>query len=267
MNVPTGSLPATGSAPKRRRWWRSQGARILASRLLVVVLALLVWQIISGWTDLVAPVGPTLSTLVDEFRDGSLQAPLWSTVRAAVGGFLLAAAIALPLGVFLGRSTYFRDVFDPMIVGLFSVPRLLIYPVLLAIFGIGVGAKLSLGGLAAFFPMVITTTAAIKSLDPTLTKVARVFGCGRLKAARLIYLPAAAPSIIAALRLGFSVSFVTVVLAEMFVTDEGLGEVIKKAYGLQQVDRMFAVVTLIMVGALAINLAMWGLERRVQRSR
>jgi NitT/TauT family transport system permease protein len=258
--------PRPREVPSPSRSRRRESLRTLASRVLVIVVVLLLWQLAATASDLVAPVVPTFEALIDEFRAGTLQEPLWSTLRAAVGGFMLAAVVALPLGVSLGRSSYARQAFEPAIVGLFSVPRLLIYPVMLSIFGIGLSAKLGLGALAAFFPMTITTMAAVRSLNPILGKVARAFNCSPLQALRKIYLPAAAPSIIAAMRLGFSVSFVTVILAEMFVTDQGLGEVVKQAYGLQQTERMFSIVALIMGGALVVNLSLWAVERRVDRS-
>lgn len=242
----------------------SDRQKIAAIRLALIAVALGGWQIAAEATDLVAPVIPAFRELVDGFREGDLGEPAWSSIRAAFGGFALAVVVALPVGYVLGRSRYLRETYDPVIAGLFSVPRILIYPVMLSIFGIGLDAKLVLGALAAFFPMVITTTAAIHALDPILIRLARSLGANPVQTFVKFELPATAPSIVAAVRLGFSVSFVTVILSEMFVTDAGLGQVVTKAYGLQQQNLMYGVVALIFIGALVVNLALWSVERRLR---
>jgi NitT/TauT family transport system permease protein len=233
-------------------------------RLAVPVVLLLIWVVAAGRTTLVPSFGSTVSALVDGFGDGWINAPLWDSMQAVLGGFAIAAGVGLPLGVLLGRSKFLGSVFDPLIAGTFAVPRIIIYPVLLAYFGVGLSAKLWMGAISAFFPIVMNTTAGIREVNPTLVKMGRSMNAGPLKLARKIHLPAAAPSVMVGLRIGFSISFIGVIIAELFASTEGLGRVVRRAYAFQQLPRMYAVVLLIALIAFAGNLILWTLERRLR---
>ena len=185
-------------------------------------------------------------------------------MKAVFGGFAIAAAVGLPLGIALGRSRFLGSVFDPLIAGTFAVPRIIIYPVLLAYFGVGVSAKLWMAAISAFFPIVMNTTAGIRDVNPTLVKMGRSMSCNTVQLARKIYLPAAAPTVAVGLRIGFSISFISVIIAELFASAEGLGRVVDRAYAFQQLPRMYSVVLLIALIAFAGNLVLWTLERRLR---
>lgn len=241
---------------------RGRTTAILLGHVVLILIVLLVWQCVALLSSgLVPTVGPTFAALVAEFGDNNVLEPLWSTLRAVLGGFLIGAAVGLPAGVLLGRSAYLRKTFDPLISAVFSIPRILIYPAMLAYFGIGVQSKLALAAVAGFFPVLITTIAAVASIRPILTHVARTLGCSPVQTVVKVYLPAAAAPIVAALRVGFSVSFVTVVSAEMFVADTGLGHELLNAYGTQQTERMFALMVLALVIAMGVSTLLWRIER------
>ncbi len=259
MRVPQEAvLPAQlrEGAPRHKR------TAVVLGHAALLLVVLIVWQcvgLVSG--GLVPTVFPTFDALAAEFADDTLLDPLWSTFRAVLVGFLVGAAVALPAGVLVGRSPYLRKAFDPLISAVFSIPRILIYPAMLALFGIGVPSKLALAAISGFFPILITTIAAVGNIRPILTHVARTLGCTRLQTVFKVYLPSTAASIVAALRLGFSVSFVTVVSAEMFVADTGLGQELLNAYGLQQTERMFALMMLALIIAMGVSMLLWRLER------
>jgi NitT/TauT family transport system permease protein len=241
-------------------------ARLWLGRLAVPLVLIVVWVVVAARTTLVPSLGSTVSTLVDGFGDGWVLTPLGDSMQAVIGGFLIASGVGLPLGVLLGRSRFLGTVFDPLIAGLFSVPRIIIYPVLLAYFGVGLSAKLWMAAVSAFFPIVMNTTAGIREVSPTLVKMGRSMSCGPLQLARKVYLPAAAPTVMVGLRIGFSISFISVIIAELFAASEGLGRVVDRAYAFQKLPRMYAVVLLIALIAFAGNLILWALERRLRAS-
>ena len=179
-------------------------------------------------------------------------------------GFAIAAALGLVVGVVLGRSRFLGAVFDPVITGLFAVPRIILYPVILVAVGVGLEAKVWLVVVSAFFPIVLNTIAGVRNVSPTLIKLGRSLGCSRLQLARKIYLAAAAPTVMVGVRMGFSIAFISVIVAELFAATTGLGLLVQKAYGLQQYADMFAVVLLITSIALAGNVLLWVLERRIR---
>jgi NitT/TauT family transport system permease protein len=256
---------ATGAGLARPRGARlSRRTKLWLGWLAVPLLLALAWVVATQLSTLVPSLGSTVSALANGFSDGWVLTPLGDTMQAVLGGFVIATAAGLSLGVALGRSRFLGATFDPLITGLFAVPRIIIYPVLLAYFGVGISAKLWMAAISAVFPIVMNTTAGVRDVNPTLVKMGRSMSCGPLQLMRKIYLPAAAPTVMVGLRIGFSISFISVVIAELFASAEGLGHVVRRAYAFQQLPRMYAVVLLIALIAFAGNLVLWALERRIR---
>lgn len=249
-----------GAAPRRL----SDSAKVTLGRLAVPIVLALAWVVADRASDLIPSVGSTVSTLVDSFTEGWIWDPLWDTGQAVVAGFVIAAVIGLPFGIAMGRLRYFGRLFDPIVDGLFAVPRIILYPVMLAMFGVGVSAKLWMAAISAFFPIVMNTAAGMREVSPTLVKLGRSLKASRLQMVRKLYLPAATPSVMVGLRIGFSISFIAVIIAELFASPKGLGRILDLAYGRQELSRMFAVVLLIVLIAFFVNLALWMLERRLR---
>ena len=242
----------------------SPRAKLWLGWLAVPLVLVVIWVVSASSSSLIPSLGSAISSLVDGFGDGWIYTPLADSMQAVLGGFVIAAAVGLPIGFLLGRSRFLGSVFDPLIAGTFAIPRIIIYPVLLAYFGVGVSAKLWMAAISAFFPIVMNTTAGIREVSPTLVKMGRSMSCSTVQLARKIYLPAAAPTVAVGLRIGFSISFISVIIAELFASAEGLGRLVKRAYAFQQLPRMYSVVLLISLIALAGNLILWTLERRLR---
>jgi NitT/TauT family transport system permease protein len=257
-----GLAPPPARLAERRRLER--GSALWLGRLAVPLFLVVLWLIAAPSSSLVPSFGSTLRALGDGFADGWLLSPLGDTMRAVLGSFVIAAVVGVPFGVVLGRRRFAGEVIDPLLTGVFAVPRVVIYPLLLAMFGVTLSAKLWMGAISAFFPIVMSTSAGVREVSPTLVKLARSLNCGALTRVRKVYLPAAAPTVMAGLRIGFSISFISVIIAEFFATTQGLGRLVQRAYAFEQLPRMFAVVLLIALIAFAGNLALWSLERRLR---
>jgi NitT/TauT family transport system permease protein len=168
----------------------------------VVVIA--AWAVSARVNSLVPPVGPTLTQVVKGFTEGWVLAPMWDTMKAVLGGFLLALTVGFGVGYALGRVQFLATVFDPVVAGLFAVPRIVFYPVLIATFGVTTTAKLWMGVLSAFFPIVLSTAAGIKAVNPVQVRLGRSMNCSRWQLATKIFLPAAAPTIMTGVRIGLA---------------------------------------------------------------
>jgi ABC-type nitrate/sulfonate/bicarbonate transport system permease component len=257
-----GSLPVRPAQPVTRQ--RARARRLWAGWLAVPLVATGAWAVVAEVTDLVSPVGPTLSALADAFTEGWIGAPLANTSIAVFGGFAIAAVAGLLTGFALARVRILAAIFEPILTALFAVPRIILYPVLLAGFGVGIQAKLWMAAISAFFPIAITTTAGVRDVSATLIKLGRSLNCSRRQMVTKIYVPAAAPSLMTGLRIGFSIAFISVIIAELFASSDGLGRVLDRAYAFQQLPRMYAVVLLIVLIAFFVNLALWLIERRLR---
>lgn len=240
--------------------------RRFAGRLGLLGVLVLAWWIVSMSSDLVASPSTTVATLWQGFADGWIDAPLLDSGKAIIVGFVLAALIGVPLGILFGYCRFLGAVVDPFLAMLFAVPRVILYPVILAAVGVGFEAKIWMAVLSAVLPILMNTIAGVRATSDTLLKLGRSMGCGTGGLLHHICLPSAAPAIMVGLRIGLSISFISVIVAELFAATQGLGLVIQSAYGLQQYPRMFAVVLLVTVLALVVNLGLLWLERKVGKS-
>jgi NitT/TauT family transport system permease protein len=255
--------PAGASPPVRRESRLRRPGPLVVGRLLVPVVVLGIWEVSSTRSELIPSIGSTVESLADAFATKDLASSLVDSMQAVGGGFLIAAVVGVALGILLGSSRRLAAVVEPLVTAAFAVPRIVLYPVLLAAFGVGLSAKLWMAVLSAVFPILLNTAAGVRDVDPTLVKLGRSVGCSGLSMARRIYAPAAAPAIMVGIRLGFSVAFISVIIAELFAAAEGLGLVIQQAYAFQDYATMFGVVLLVTAIAFGANLVLWILERRL----
>lgn len=244
----------------RRSW------SLPAARIAVPVLALLAWQLIAPTTTLVPPPVETVSVLFEGFTEGWIYDGLVATSSAVVTGFVLGTAVAFPLGYLIGRSKTLTAIFEPMIAGTFAVPRVILYPILLAVFGVGLQAEAWMVGISAFFPILMSTAAAVRNVSGSLLKLGRSLNASRFQIARKIVIPEAAPGIMVGIRIGFSIAFIAAIIAELFAAKDGIGLMISHAHAVLDLPRMYALVLLVMLSAFGGNMLLWWAERRLRRA-
>lgn len=243
-----------------------QRRKVVLARLGVIAILVFTWLVASAQSELVASPESTIFTLSDGLAHGWLLGPLADSLKAVMLGFIAAIAVGVPLGIALGASRTVGRIVDPLFTGLFAIPRVVLYPVLLTAVGVGFAAKWWMALLSALLPIAVNMSAGVRNTNPTLVKLGRSVGCGPVQILRFIYLPSATPAIMIGFRIGLSIAFISVIIAELFAATNGLGLVIQSAYGLQQYPRMFAAVLLVTLLAFAINLSLWSLERRLRAS-
>jgi NitT/TauT family transport system permease protein len=235
-------------------------------RAAVLAALVLGWAGLAAITDLVASPAASITALAELFADGSIYRHLNSTLHAVALGFAIAAAIGFPLGYAIGRSKFLGAVFDPIIAGAFSIPRVIFFPILLQIFGVGEGAQAAMAALAAVFPIMVSTTAGVRAINPLLPKLARSLSLSPLQTVTKIYVPAMAPSLMVGIRIGFSIAFINVIIAEFFAARAGLGLLTLRAYGSLDLPTMYGIILLLAAIALIGNLALWAIERRLAQT-
>jgi NitT/TauT family transport system permease protein len=235
-----------------------------SARLAVPVILAGLWYAVAPLTDLVPSPTAAVAELWDGFSTGWIYPDLRATAGAVGTGFLLGAVTAFPLGYLLGRVRTLQLIFEPLLAGTFAVPRVIVYPILLTVFGVGFQAETAMVAISAFFPIVMSTTASVRQVSPILIKLGRSTGAGPGRLAVKIVIPAAAPGIMVGVRIGFSIAVIAAVIAELFAAKDGLGLRISRAYGVLDLPRMYAVVLLVAVAALGGNTLLWWIERRLR---
>ena len=154
-----------------------------------------------------------------------------------------------------------------MLVALYSVPKLTLYPILLLTFGLGMSAKVAFGALHGFIPIALFTINAVRNVRPILIKTGRVLNYGTGDMVRRILIPAALPEIFTGIRIGFSLTLIGTLLGEMFASQRGLGYMLMNAMGLHNVDVIMAITLMLVIVAAAVSGALLALDRRLHGRR
>jgi NitT/TauT family transport system permease protein len=193
-----------------------------------------------------------------------------SLFRVTVG-FLLSAVLGIPTGLLLGHSLLARQAFLPLVNFFRSLSPLAWIPFAILWLGIGDPPAIFLIFMATFFPMVLSTAAAVANIPSIYFRVARDLDIGRFELLREVTLPAIAPQVITALRVTAGLSWLVVVAAEMIAGRDGLGFAVWDARNGLRIDLLGAAMVVIGVIGAAIDRLLvqltripsvrWGYER------
>ncbi|MBI1204799.1 MAG: ABC transporter permease subunit [Rhodopseudomonas sp.] len=234
-----------------------QRLRAIALGAIVPIGLLVAWDLAVRWTGtrlIPSPYGVALMMwdfafggIYDDAYSGTLPIHFWKSVQRVYGGFFLAAATGIPLGLMLGRIPLLRALLDPMLSLLRPVPVTAWLPLSMIFFGLGPKSAIFLVFLGAFYPILLNTVFGVKSVDVRLFEAAEMLGCSGSQMFRAVVLPAALPSIFNGLRLGAGFAWILIVVGEMTGVPEGLGAVIMDGRTLSRTD-------LVITGMIIIGL-------------
>ncbi len=176
----------------------------------------------------------------DDAFSNTLLTHLLASASRVYGGFLLAALIALPLGMLIGRVLPVRAALEPTLQLLRPVPVTAWLPLSMIMFGIGPASAFFLVALGAFYPILVNTVFGVRSVDPRLFEAATMLGASPASIFPKVVLPAALPGIFTGLRLGLGFAWVVIVVGEMTGVQTGLGAIIMEARQLSRTEIVIA---------------------------
>lgn len=222
----------------------------------IPILLIIIWQLLVqfGWlstrilpapTDVVA-AGVRLTLSGELFRHLKISA--WR----ALLGFLIGGGIGLGLGVLTGVFSVAEILLDTSMQMLRNIPHLALIPLVILWFGIGEEARLFLVALGVMFPVYLNTYHGIRSVDPGLIEMGKVYGLRPLELFWQIILPGALPSILVGVRFALGIMWLTLIVAETIAADSGIGYMAMNAREFIQTD---VVVLSILLYALLGKLA------------
>lgn len=248
------AAPPAGITAKRLK------ARLgpIALSLVVPLLLLLGWHLAvkAGMTRLIPSPAEVAEYMVDFAVGGiwddafsaTLHLHLLASASRVYGGFLLAAAVAVPLGLLIGRVALVRQLLDPFLQLMRPIPVTAWLPLSMILFGLGPKSAFFLVFLGAFYPILLNTVFGVKNVEPRLFEAAAMLGCrGNAQFFRVV-LPAALPSIFTGLRLGLGLAWFVIVVGEMTGVPQGLGAVIMDGRTLSRTE-------LVICGMIVIGIA------------
>ena len=245
------------------------GARLggLRNAAVLIAVLLVIWQGLYWWVGDVALASPltTFAYTAKLVTSESFDMHLFDTLRAFGIAYAVSVVMGLAIGFWLGFDRLSGDTLEPMIVSVYAVPKLTLYPILLLAFGLSLSAKVAFGVLHGVIPIILFTLSAIRSTKPILIKTGRVLKLSRWQMVRWILFPAAIPEIFTGLRVGFALTLIGSLLAEMFASQRGLGYLLMNGIGLHNVELIMSVTLLIVVFAAAVSTLLLYIDHRLHR--
>lgn len=221
-----------------------------------VFTLIVLWEIVVVWTGMNQKVfpGPELvfESMWELIIDGTLAKHSVASLFRVTVGFYLAILFGIPLGLLLGRLNSVKALLNPVIHFLRPISPLAWIPLAMIFFGIGDKPAIFLIFLSSFFPIVVSTTAAVFSISQRYFHVAANFHFNRYEKITKIIIPAILPSVFTSLRISMGIAWVVVVAAEMIAVKSGLGYLILDSRNALRMDCV--VVGMIVIGAIGLVL-------------
>lgn len=260
VDTPGTQAPASRAAPRRRRLWRPLEPVPAATRVLLgvafFVLFVALWAGITfgglvpptfladPWTMLVS--GWRLLVQFDFLHD------IGMTVWRVVGGFLIAAAVALPLGVAMGAYKPIEAFFEPFVSFARYLPASAFIPLLILWAGIGEAQKLAVIFIGSFFQLVLMIAVAVGNARRDLVEAAYTLGSTDATLVRRVLIPGAAPQIAEILRMVLGWAWTYVIVAELIGASSGIGHMITDSQALLATDQIiFGIIVIGLIGLVS----------------
>jgi ABC-type nitrate/sulfonate/bicarbonate transport system permease component len=238
---------------------------------LVFGLLLCVWELASRSNPkfqlYIPPLSSILAALGELTLSGQVADHLVATLGRFLEAYLMAAAIAVTLGVVLGYFPLAHSLLEMVIEFLRPMPSVAIIPVAILLLGIGDAMVVAVTVYASVWPILINTIDGVRRIERTLIDTARTFGLSRARILYQIILPAASPYIVTGLRVSLSIALILVTTAEMIAGSKGLGFFILDEERSFRSGNMYAGVILVALLGYALNRLFVALEGKALRWR
>jgi NitT/TauT family transport system permease protein len=259
-----GAAPPVRTAARVRRvaglgaWLRQR-----AGAVLVVAVLLVAWEIGVRLLGIKEYLLPAPSRIWFELakRSDVVFGGAWVTTQEILGGYLAAVLVSVPFALAVTYSRFMENAIYPVVVFLQIVPKIAVAPLFIIWFGFGYTPKLLIVFLLSFFPIVVSSIAGFKAVDPEIMDFARTTGASGWKLFAKIRLPQALPDIFTGMKVGAALSATAAIVAEFVASDKGLGYLLLQYNGNLDTPMVFAVIFLLSLIGLAVYYTVEFIER------
>jgi ABC-type nitrate/sulfonate/bicarbonate transport system permease component len=233
---------------------------VLVVRVTIVIAVLAAWEALaaSGW--LYKDVVPSLLRIAEALW-GVVSSPAFYSNLAVTAlevgvGLVIGGSAGLVAGLVLGGSRFLARAYEPFLYWLAPTPKIIFFPVMIMLFGVGWQSKSAMAVISCFFPIALSVAAGMRGIDRVLIRVGRSFRANLMQMVTKVYLPAMRAPIINGVRLGFGVAVIGTLLAETKLSNQGLGFMVIQAYSLFNMPMMYALLILVFAIAITMNSAL-----------
>jgi NitT/TauT family transport system permease protein len=245
---------------------RQARLRLWLLRVLLVVVVLAGWELASGrLIDVFWLSKPSLitSALLKQIRSGDLLFHVSFTLQEMALGLLFGGSAGALAGILLGRQRFLAELLTPVIIAIYSLPKVALAPLFILWFGIDLTSKVVLVSVIVFFLVFFNTFSGVREVKAELINVLKLAGANDREVFWHVILPSANIWVIAGLRLAVPYSLIGAVVAELMAASRGVGYQLQFAAQMFDTSGLFASLVVLMAIALVLNMVLTRIERRL----
>ncbi|MEV6654489.1 ABC transporter permease [Streptomyces sp. NPDC051219] len=266
---PSGPRPGgSAAAPVLRAATRRTGRILLTvlTRTAAIAALLAVWEVAPRlglvYRTFLPPFSEVAVVWWELAGNGQLAEHARASLSRSFAGFGLALALAIPLGLLIGWYRPLAGLLGPLLEVFRNTAALALLPVFTLLLGIGETSKITIVLYACTWPILLNTISAVRSVDPTLLRLARSMDMPAPRIFQKVILPASVPTVFTGIRLAGAVAILVLVAAEMVGAKAGLGYLINASQFNFAIPEMYAGIITISAIGVAFNQLLVALERR-----
>lgn len=230
---------------------------VSAIRVIGALVILGLWQVLafSGlfFRDVVPPLQNVVGGLITLVGSGAFYVNLAITGGELAMALVIGGVAGLSVGLVLGSSALLSDAYERWLSYLGPTPKIILFPMMIMLFGVDSGSKIAMGAISCFFPIAISVASGMRGVDPTLRRVGRSLRAGKSQMFFKIELPAMTAPLLNGVRLGFGVAIIGTLLAETKLSNQGIGFMIINAYTRFDMPQMYALLIVTITFAAVVN--------------
>jgi NitT/TauT family transport system permease protein len=249
------------SGAKKVSW-----AEIRCWRAGLLLAALALWEVATrrGWIDQFFVSQPTAlaAQIFDWVRSGFILRHLWVTMQETVIGFILGTMLGVAVGFLFAHREKLAYIFDPAMVALNAMPRVVLAPLFILWFGLGLLSKVVMVISLVFFVVFFSTYTGLREVDRDLINNARILGASQRHLMRHVLLPSALTWIFSSLRTSVGFALIGAVVGEYLGSHEGMGYIISYAESMFNATGVLAGLIILMVAVSMIDFTLKKLDTR-----
>ncbi len=238
--------------------------RAIAAAIALLLFAL--WEIAArnGWINalIFPPPSRIAATLADLWRHDLLENVRITLIRF-LGGLVLGAIPGIFAGLCIGWSPRLLRIVDPFIAAIHPLPKIVLFPLFIVIFGVSEWAKIVSIAMTVFFPALINAAAGARQISPLYLEVIRGYGGGRVATFRHVVLPGSLPMILNGIRIAANLGLLVTIAIEFTVMSPGIGSIIWLSLQTMRTENLYAGIVLISLMGITINVPIQWLLRRM----
>jgi NitT/TauT family transport system permease protein len=232
---------------------------------IVIIGLLALWQLVVTGFRIAPFILPAPTAIFEAFMQqrGPIINNALFTLRNTLIGFGLGIVVGLALGVAIGSSRLAYKGLYPLLIGINSVPKAAVVPILVVWLGIGQLPAIATAFLLCFFPIAVNVATGLSTVEPELQDVLRSLGASKFDILRKVGLPRSMPYFFASLKVAITLAFVGAVISETLASDDGIGYMMLQASSQFRVPLMFAGLFVIAFMGIATYIVFALLEGRM----